>query len=87
MTPAATVFGGAEASPMGEQSSSRPPPADIRSILEMITEAVMEDADTKQKFREDTNLFVLLGQVHGFVNENEFDEAYDRLVTLQALLG
>jgi hypothetical protein len=84
-TPAASVVGVAEQSSMEDQ----PPgvdPDEIHRYLTMVTDSLLEHDDTKQKFRNDKTLFVLLGQAHGFVIENKFDEAHEKLVTIQSLL-
>jgi hypothetical protein len=86
-TPAASVSGVVEDTSMSEQPSYRMGPDDIRSSLDAITDSLLEDDDTKQKFRNDKTLFVLLGQAHGFVLESQFDEAHDKLAALQALLA
>jgi hypothetical protein len=61
-------------------------PDEIHRYLTMVTDSLLEHDDTKQKFRNDKTLFVLLGQAHGFVIENKFDEAHEKLVTIQSLL-
>lgn len=70
-----------------EGDSLRPPPEDVRNILDSISEAVFEDTRVQQRFRQDKQLFVLLGRTHDYINQGKSDEACDEISKVQALLA
>lgn len=62
-----------------EVDSSRPPAKYVRDILSNMSEAVFKETVIEQRFREDTQLFVLLGRAHDYVDQGKSDEAHDEI--------
>jgi hypothetical protein len=76
---------GAGASP--EHDNSRPPAEDVRNILQELSREILATTAYHEIFLANSELFVLLGQAHKYMQEGKSDEAYDVVMNLQQSLA